>query len=86
MPTKTKYLVLSDKESSGLGWEEAMQSALGICHTFAKAYEISLFLSGITEPKIKYRKALDLIKARGAVRIESNREEPSCLIIKVKIY
>jgi hypothetical protein len=86
MTSKSKYLVFSDKEIATDSWEAAMQSCFGICHTLSKAYEIALFLSGITQPKIKYRKALETIKVKGVVRIESEKEEPSCLIIKVKIY
>lgn len=86
MRKKTKYLVLSDREEPSLEWEAAMQGALGICHTFAKAYEIGLFLSGITAPRQKYRKSLEIIKARGAVRLESQKEEPGCIIVRVKIY
>lgn len=86
MRKRTKYLVFSDREQPDLEWEAAMQGSLGICHTFAKAYEIGLFLSGITEPQQKYRKALEIIKVRGAVRLDSKRDEPGCIIVRVKIY
>jgi len=83
---KTKYVVLSDKESS-FNWEESIISSLGICHTFSKAYEIALFISGITQPDIKYRKALETIKQKGAIQIRSKLEhEPSAVIATVKIY
>jgi hypothetical protein len=78
--------VLSDKESS-LNWEESIISSLGICHTFSKAYEIALFISGITQPDIKYRKALETIKQKGAIQIRSKLEhEPGAVIATVKIY
>lgn len=84
---KTKYVVLSDKENLELGWEGSIISSLGICHTFSKAYEIALFLSGITQPEIKYRKALETIKQKGAIQIRSKLEhEPSSVIAVVKIY
>lgn len=87
MAAKSKYLILSSKESAGQEWEAELQETLGICHTLAKAYEIALFLAGITEPKIKYRKALETMKRKGAVRIDSKKEhEPSAVIVKVKIY
>jgi hypothetical protein len=83
---RTKYVVLSDKESS-LNWEESIISSLGICHTFSKAYEIALFISGITQPDIKYRKALETIKQKGAIQIRSKLEhEPGAVIATVKIY
>jgi|688.fasta_scaffold1124978_3 hypothetical protein len=84
---KTKYVVLSDKENLSLGWEESIIAGLGICHTFSKAYEIALFLSGITEPEIKYRKALETIKQKGAIQIRSSRDgEAGAVIARVKIY
>lgn len=87
MAAKSKYLVLSSKDQLDKDWEPALQETLGICHTLSKAYEIALFLAGITQPRIKYRKALETIKQRGAVRIESQKEhEASAIIVKVKIY
>jgi hypothetical protein len=83
---KTKYVVLSDKENLKIGWEESIIQNLGICHTFAKAYEIALFLSGITAPKIKYRKALEVMKIKGVVQINSERDEPGSVIVRTKIY
>jgi hypothetical protein len=87
MERKTKYLVMSNKDSLESEWEAAVQETLGICHTLSRAYEIALFLAGITAPKIKYRKALETMKAKGAVRITSEKEhEPGAVIVKVKIY
>lgn len=87
MASKTKYLVLSDREAVGTTWEASLQETLGICHTLAKAYEISLFIAGITAPAISYRKALQLMKLRGAVKIDSKKEhESSAVIVKTKIY
>jgi hypothetical protein len=87
MAAKTKYLVLSSKENPAAGWEADLQGSLGICHTLTKAYEIALFLSGITAPKISYRKCLSVIKVKGAVRLESEKEwEPSALIVLARIY
>lgn len=84
---KTKYVVLSDKENLELGWEGSIIAGLGICHTFSKAYEIALFLSGITQPEIKYRKALETIKQKGAIQIRSKKDgEASSVIATVKIY
>jgi hypothetical protein len=87
MAAKSKYVVISSREPADTSWESALQETLGICHTLTKAYEIGLFLGGITQPRISYRKCLSLIKARGAVRIDSEKEhEASCTIVKVKIY
>lgn len=87
MAAKSKYLVLSSKETPGKGWEEDLQSSVGVCHTLTKAYEIACFISGITKPKINYRKCLALMKAKGAVRLESEKEhEPIAMIVRVRIY
>ena len=83
---RTKYVVLSSKENPNLAWEEGLTSTLGVCHTFSRAYEIGLFLSGITRPAIKYRKALETCKLRGAVRIDSKLEEPFFVVVKTRVY
>lgn len=86
MEVKSKYIVLSNRDTTNPNWETALQETLGICHTFSKAFEIALFLSGITAPAIKYRKALETIKQKGAVRIDSTKEEPPAIIVRVRIY
>ena len=86
MAAKSKYIILSDRDAKSPDWESALQETLGICHTFSKAFEIALFLSGITAPAIKYRKALETIKQKGAVRVDSTKQEPSAIIVRVKIY
>ena len=83
---KTKYLVISSKDLPGAEWHESLQETLAICHTLSRAYEIGCFLSGITEPAIKYRKALETVKAQGAVQVGSLKDEPEFTIVKVKIY
>lgn len=82
---RTKYVVISDKEPAGLEWHASLQETMAICHTLKRAYEIGLFLSGVTAPELKYRKVLDTIKSTGAVRVGSLRDEPGFLIVKVKI-
>lgn len=83
---RTKYVVISDKEPTGLEWNRSLQETLGICHTLSRAYEIGLFLSGMTAPSIKYRKALETVKSQGAVQVESLKGEPAFTIVQVKIY
>jgi hypothetical protein len=83
---KTKYVVISNKEPLGLEWEASLQETMAICHTLSKAYEIGLFLSGITAPNIKYRKVLETIKRRGAARVDSLKNEPAFTIVTTKIY
>lgn len=83
---QTKYVVISSKEPLGLEWHRSLQETMGICHTLSRAYEIGCFLSGITVPDIKYRKALEKIKAQGAVQVGSLKEEPPFTIVQVKIY
>jgi hypothetical protein len=84
---KSKYLIMSSREPAGLEWEPALQGSVGICHTLRRAYEIALFLAGITEPTVNYRKSLDLVKKKGAVRIVSRKEhEASAIIVRTRIY
>jgi len=81
-----KYVVLSSVEQPGLEWEESLCRSLGICHTCSKAYEIAIFLAGITQPDIRYRKALETIKAKGAVTVKQRDGEQSATLVKVRIY
>lgn len=83
---QTKYVVISSKEPLGLEWHRSLQETMGVCHTLSRAYEIGCFLSGITAPDTKYRKALEKIKVQGAVQVGSLKEEPSFTIVQVKIY
>lgn len=85
MAAKSKYVVISDKEDLSLEWGKRVQSSMGVCHTFQRAYDIAIFLSGLTDPGIKYRKALDTIKQTGAVTIWQETK-PSAVIVQVKIY
>jgi hypothetical protein len=86
MNPKSKYVVVSSVEQPGLEWERSLQSSMGICHTFAKAYEIALFLAGITVPDIKYRKLLETAKRKGAATVKQKDGEQSATIVKVRIY
>lgn len=86
MAAKSKYIVISNRIPLDREWGVAMQETMGICHTCAKAYEISLFLAGITKPNKNYRKVLDTIKAKGAVTLAQLDGEQAATIVKVKIY
>jgi len=86
MNPKGKYIVISSVDLPGIEWEKSLQSSMGICHTCSKAYEIALFLAGITQPDIRYRKALETIKAKGAVTVKQRDGEQSATIVKVRIY
>ena len=86
MTIKSKYIVISNKIPLDREWGIAMQETMGICHTCAKAYEIALFLAGITKPTKNYRKVLDTIKAKGAATLAQLDGEQEATIVKVKIY
>lgn len=86
MNPKSKYVVVSSVEQPGLEWERSLQSSMGICHTFAKAYEIALFLAGITQPETNYRRSLAAAKSKGAVTIKQRDGEQYATIVKVRIY
>lgn len=83
---KTKFLVLADPVHRSLEWERSLQETLGICHTCSKAYEIALFLAGITKPDRNYRKMLDLIKRNGVATVSQLEGEQRATIVVVKIY
>ena len=85
MAATSKYIVISDASHAGLEWGKALQSSMGVCHTFQRAYDIAIFLSGLTSPDIGYRKALETIKRKGAVTI-SQETKPAATIVRVKIY
>ena len=87
MAAKHKYLVMSSKDLPQLGWEQGLLETVGICHTLSRAYTIALWLGGITQPKINYRKCLSLMKSKGAVRIDSEKEHEACaVIVRTRIY
>jgi hypothetical protein len=86
MAKKTKYLVISNQEKPGIEWGAALQETLGICHTCAKAYEIAVFLAGITRPDKSYRKILDTVKLKGAATLAQVEGAQAATIVKVKIY
>lgn len=81
-----KYLVMTsipdDVETS---WAEALQRSCGVCNNFAKAYEIGLFLAGIVEPDLRYRKSLEIIKVQGAVTVQDGKGR-AATIVRVKHY
>ena len=83
---KYQYLVLSNRDQPALEWEESLQQSIGICYTAAKAYEISLFLAGITRPDRNYRKCVQLLNLKGAVTVSQIEGEGSATIVKAKIY
>ena len=86
MKKKSKYVVISNRVPIHLEWGAAMQETMGICHTCAKAYEIALFLAGITEPDRSYRKVLDTVKAKGAATLAQKGGEQAATIVRVRIY
>ena len=85
MQRRDKYLIMSNKESTG-SWEQALRDSLGICHTVKHAYQIALFLGEISKPDSSYRKVLETIKVKGAYTIQQKGGEQAATIIQVKHY
>lgn len=85
---KHKYLMIAlpAHTDPSWGWAEELCRTTGISHTFKRAYEVGLFLAGITEPEIKYRKALETIKKFGAVEIKQKGAEQRVTIVHTRIY
>lgn len=80
------FLVLSNRERPDLQWEESLKQSVGICYTAAKAYEIALFLAGITKPDLNYRKVVQLLNLKGVVTVSQIGDTASATIVKTKIY
>jgi hypothetical protein len=75
-----------DPETSTESWADSLKRTTGITHTFKKAYEVGLFLAGITQPEIAYRKALETIKLHGVVSYKQKGAEQCVTIVKSKVY
>lgn len=85
---KSKYLIIAlpANGDSNWGWAEELCRTTGITHTFKRAYEVGLFLAGITAPEMKYRKALEAIKKMGAVEIKQAGGEQRITIVHTRVY
>ena len=86
MAAKSKYVVISNRIPMDKEWGVAMQETMGVCHTCSKAYDIALFLAGITKPDKSYRKILDTVKTKGAATLAQVEGEAAATIVRVKIY
>jgi len=84
MAKKEQYLVISNKDTDpSLSLGEAIRETTVVCSTFASAYRLALTLGGVSKPAIKYRKALETMKARQFVLIHQE-EEP--LVARVSVF
>jgi hypothetical protein len=97
---KDRYLVVgyktteskADPEEFELG--AAIRESTVVCDTFAKAYELAIFLGGITDPGKAYRGALEEIKLKYSTEIlqKGNLSAgigetlPRAMIFKIKSY
>lgn len=86
MARDKKFIVISSREEPHLEWGRALSNSMGVCHTCSKAYEIALFLAGITKPDKKYRKVLDTIKIKGAAQVKQIDGDAESTIVLVKVY
>lgn len=89
MRSKRTYSVVAYTASDPTKtWEESLRDSMGTCRTIKKAYEIALFLSGISKPNLNYRQVLRRLKQKGAVQIkheDGNRPE-TVTIVHTKAY
>jgi hypothetical protein len=86
---KSKYLIIAmpaEQETSTESWTEALTRTTGITHTFKKAYEVGLFLAGITKPETAYRKALETVKVYNVVSFKQKDGEQCVTIVNTKVY
>lgn len=85
---KHKYLIIAmpAETQPEWGWAEELCRTTGITHTFKRAYEVGLFLAGITEPEMKYRKALETIKKFGAVEVKQASGKQRITIVHTRVY
>lgn len=83
---KQGYIIIADVERPDQPWGKALQSSVGIANNCVKAYEIALFLAGITKPDKAYRKVLETIKIEGACIIKQSEGEQTATIILSKKY
>jgi hypothetical protein len=91
---KDRYIVMSNKASDKESLGEKLRETTVVCDTFTKAYELGLFLAGITAPDKAYRRCLEEVKLYMAVQV-SQREyismsaidaPPTFTILKSKSY
>lgn len=90
MAKKDKYIVMGFLQERDPDQEPgvAVRETTIVCDTFAKAYEIALFLGGITEANRAYRACLEKIKVTYHVDLgnKGNSSEVKASIFKVKAY
>jgi hypothetical protein len=63
---------------------EELRSTMMASNTFKKAYQTGLSIAGIRAPSIGYRKAIDRVRAEGAVQVR-DRQNPDAEITVVQI-
>lgn len=63
---------------------EELRSTVIASRVFKKAYDTGLSIAGIRNPSIGYRKAIDRVRAEGAVQIQ-DRLEPSAEVTVVQV-
>lgn len=74
------------EETATESWTDSLRRTTGITNTFKKAYEVGLFLAGITEPEVAYRKALETVKVHGVVSFKQKGGDQCVTIVNAKVY
>ena len=91
---KDRYVVMSNKHSEKEAIGEKLRETVAVCDTFTKAYELGLFLAGVTKPDKAYRRCLEECKRFWMVQVKQANyfpitaldDAPSFTIIKSKSY
>jgi hypothetical protein len=90
MAKKDKYIVMGFAQEPSPDKEPglAVRETTMVCDTFAKAYELALFLGGITEANRAYRACLEKIKVSYKVDLgnKASMTDVKASIFKVKSY
>jgi len=80
---KEIFIVITDTDDRGIGWQEALVKSTAVCPNYKTAYYIGLSLSSIRHPASSYRVSLEKLKLSGAVKVEGE-ERKSFTIVRTK--
>lgn len=86
--SKWIYISIASRDVHRAGLPESLgeelRSTVRASKAFKKAYTIGLEIAGITDPSPGYRKAIDRIKAEGAITVES-KQDPSIQVTVARV-
>ena len=87
-PIKYRYIIIGNTEPApNQEWEQVLVDSTAVARTFAKAYELALFLGKMNSYNQGYRISLEQIKRRGAITLHQKGDtSKSATIIKTRLY